>query len=376
MTAPMSMEKGHRQPQRQERQQQQRRQPLIISASRRTDIPAFFSPWFMRRLTAGFAVSVNPFNPRQARQVSLSPRDVEAIVFWSKNPRPLLRHLGELDDRGFRYYFQFTLNAYDKALEPFLPPVAERVGTFLELAARLGRERVLWRYDPIILSSETPPAWHLDRLGAIGEELRGAAGRLTISFMDFYPKVQKRLSKVEESTGQRFYDAAEGERKDEVGELCRGIATLGRAWDLPVVSCGEPLDLAPYGIRAGACIDAELIRWMREGSGLFDSADVGGAGAGHGPSVERVAGPSGGTSAGRAAVGTARRDPNQRPECLCTSSVDLGAYNTCSHGCVYCYANFSPASIRANLCRHSPNTPSLLGEVAETSPHETAPPEE
>ena len=333
--------KGHRR----QRRQRQRQQPLTISASRRTDIPAFFSPWFMRRVAEGSALCVNPFNPRQARPVSLHPNDVEAIVFWSKNPRPLLRHLGELDDRGFRYYFQFTLNGYDKTLEPFLPPVAERVGTFLELATRLGRKRVLWRYDPIILSSEMPPAWHLDRLGGIGEKLRGAAGRLTISFMDFYPKVQKRLAKVEEATGQRFYDAAEGERTDEVGELCRGIAALGRVWDLPVASCGEPLDLAPYGIRAGACIDAELIRWMREGPGLFDG------GARRAP----------------------KKDPNQRPECLCASSVDLGAYNTCSHGCLYCYASFSPASIKANLRRHSPDSPSLLGVASEVTPPEIVP---
>ena len=263
-----------------------------------------------------------------------------------------------LDDRGFRYYFQFTLNPYEQALEPFLPLVAERVGTFLELAAHVGKERALWRYDPIILSSAMPPAWHLDRLGAIGEKLRSAAGRLTISFMDFYPKVQKRLSKVKAATGQRFYDAADGERKDEVRELCRGIAALGREWELPVVSCGEPLDLSPYGIRAGACIDAELIRWMREGPGLFGG--LGGLGGESGAGGATVGAGGATAGAGGAGGGAYRKDPNQRPECLCTSSVDLGAYNTCSHGCVYCYANFSSASIKANLSRHSLESPSLL----------------
>lgn len=304
--------------------------PRIISASRRTDIPAFFSAWFMRRVAEGFAVSVNPFHAKQARRVTLRPEDVDAIVFWSKDPRPLLRHLDELEDRGYWYYFQFTLNAYDKAIEPLLPPVAERITTFQELGGRLGKERVLWRYDPIILSSDTPPARHLDALHAIGEALRGYAGRLTISFMDFYPKVRERLSKVEESTGQRFYDAAEPGQRGEVGDLCRQIAALGRELGLPVVSCGEPLDLAPYGIAAGACIDAELVRRLRARGGAGGS-----------------------------------KDPNQRPECLCTASVDIGAYNTCSHGCAYCYANFSPATLKVNLRRHRPDSPCLVGEAPE-----------
>ncbi len=222
------------------------------------------------------------------------------------------------------------MNAYDKDLEPQLPSVAERIATFQELSGRLGKERALWRYDPIVLSSDTPPAWHLDRLGAVGEALRGYTGRLTISFMDFYPKVQRRLAKVEESTGRRFYSAAEQgrERHDEVGELCRQIAALGRELGVPVVSCGEPINLASYGIPAGACIDAELIRRLRGGAGL-----------------------------------AGRKDPNQRPECLCTASVDIGAYNTCSHGCVYCYASFSPAMIKANLSRHRLDSPCLVGEV-------------
>jgi DNA repair photolyase len=159
---------------------------MIISASRRRDIPAFYADWFMNRVREGYFHRVNPFNSNQVSGFSLKPEDVDPICFWTKNPRPLMKHLNELDERGLKYYFQLTLNPYDKTIEP--PTLEERIATFKELASLVGPERVVWRYDPIILSSVTPVEWHLEQVEQIATKLQDATRRLVFSFYDFYGK--------------------------------------------------------------------------------------------------------------------------------------------------------------------------------------------
>jgi DNA repair photolyase len=296
----------------------------IISASRRTDIPAFFAEWFMTRVREGYFYRINPFNTNQVSGFSLAPEDVDAIVFWTKNPGPLLPHLRKLDERGLRYYFQFTLNPYGVLFEPHVPPLIQRIVTFLDLSDRLGPRRVIWRYDPIILSDRTPVAWHLEQLAALAEALHGATDRLVISFLDFYGKVNRRLADLERSQGLKLNDIAANLHCDELRTFATGFHRIAADHGMSVFSCSEETDLVEIGIRKGSCIDGDLIR------------ELFGAGREY------------------------RKDKYQRGACGCVSSVDMGIYNTCRYQCAYCYANMSPKLIDSNLQKHNPAGPALI----------------
>lgn len=298
----------------------------IISASRRTDIPAFFADWFMTRIRAGCFQRINPFNSRQSTRCSLAPEDVDAIVFWTKDPRPLLPYLAELDGRGYRYCFHFTLNPYAAVFEPHTPPLRERIETFRELAGRIGPRRVIWRYDPIILSSITPVEFHLQQAGDIAAALTGSTERLVFSLLDFYGKARGRLQQLQERSGIVISDITAPERRGELESLAAGLKAIADSHGLRLLSCAEELDLAAFGVEHGSCIDAGLIRELTGSDSKFG------------------------------------RDRSQRPACRCVKSVDMGMYNTCRFGCVYCYANLGEAAVRANLARHNPRGAALLGE--------------
>jgi hypothetical protein len=268
---------------------------------------------------------VNPFNANQVSAFSLRPEHVDAICFWTKNPRPLMAHLDELDQRGYRYYFQFTLNPYDRTFEPHVPPLAERIATFRELAGRIGPERVVWRYDPVILTSATPVAWHLEQVELITGQLAGATRRLIFSFYDFYGKGQGCLHAALKGTGITLDDITAAEHAGELQELAQGFQAVADRHNLRLFSCSEELDLSALGIEHGACIDCNLIRELFDGNP------------------------------------TTTKDKNQRPACRCVESVDMGIYNTCRFGCTYCYANFNDGMINGNCRKHDPTSPSLIG---------------
>ena len=169
---------------------------IIISASRRTDIPAFYSEWFMNRIRAGYFVKVNPYNSKQRKKVSLLSSDVAAIVFWTKNPLPLMQHLPLIDRQAYRYLFHFTLNNYSKVFEPRVPDLQNRMETFKRLSDQIGPERVLWRYDPLIISNLNSVEDHLTQFNKIARTLRGYTQRVTISLVVFYPKVKTNFKKL------------------------------------------------------------------------------------------------------------------------------------------------------------------------------------
>lgn len=297
---------------------------MIISASRRTDIPAFYAQWFINRVRAGHCAVPNPFNPRQVMRVSLRPADVDAIVFWTRSPRPLLRHLDELDDRGYRYYFQFTLLRSPRWLDQDGPAFAAALDTFQRLARRVGAERVIWRYDPIVFTSQTPLQFHVDTFGQIAAALRGSTRRAVISVMTPYRKVQRRLHALERQVGVRlaFYDPLPDTCLEQ---LARQLQAVAAASDMALVSCADETGLARWGVEAGKCVDDRLLRAQ---FGL----DV----------------PAG-------------KDLSQRPTCGCVPSRDIGMYDSCLFGCVYCYATSSFARARANYRQHNPESPSLVG---------------
>lgn len=324
--------------------------PEIIAASRATDIPAFYAPWFVNRLRAGHARWVNPFS---GRPQFVSFVNTRVVVFWSKNPLPLLPLLPEVENRGLAWYLEFTLNDYeDEGWEPGLPSLARRVDTFRRFADVAGPERVIWRFDPLLLAGHLagdPDGCDilLDRMERVGRALTGYTRKLVFSFADIaaYRKVRENLRRA-------GLDWREFTREEE-RRAARGVARMAAGFGMAPATCGESGDFAAWGIERNRCIDPELILKL----------------TGRHPDILRLFGLSGQRQmtlpGGEAANAFALRpeyprDPGQRPACLCVPCKDVGQYDTCPHGCVYCYANTSPAVAARHYKRHDPQGESIL----------------
>ncbi len=275
---------------------------MILSVSRRTDIPAFYSPWFFNRLKEGFVLVPNPMNPRQISQVSLEPSLIDGIVFWTKNPEPIIKYLPKV--KVIPYYFQFTLTPYGKALEGLLPNKEKLIETFKTLSDLIGPHRVLWRYDPIIISPYYGVDKHIELFEKLASALKGYTHQCTFSFVDIYGKIKKPMAKLNLSSP--LYE--------EKKELIKSFSAIAKENALALFTCCEDIDAKEYGIFPGKCIDGDLL-----------------ANIGDTPLKNK-------------------KDSNQRKGCCCHESIDIGVYNTCSHGCVYCYANHSN-SRRENLIK-------------------------
>jgi hypothetical protein len=304
--------------------------PMIISASRSTDIPAFYGEWFMRRLEAGYVRWVNPWN---GRPVYVSFSQARIFVFWSKNPAPFFPFLEHLDRKDIHYFFHITLNDYEaEKLEAGLPPLGERIETFKRLAQKIGHERVIWRFDPLLLTDTLGPDGLVRRIERIGRELAGCADRLVVSFIAMYAKVARNLR----SSGivVRPWDRESREH------VCTRIAGLCGSWKLPVVSCAEPDDLGRFGIGRGACIDEQhILRIVRDDETVRKYLRTGGN----------------------------SKDKGQRPACRCIASKDIGSYSTCGHQCIYCYANTNPDLATENVQCHVKTRDSLCGYSSNIS---------
>jgi hypothetical protein len=309
--------------------------PLIISASRSTDIPGFYGQWFMDRLKAGYVKWVNPWNGKPT-YVSLA--EARLFVFWSKNPGPFLPYLKELDKRGLHYYFHVTLNDYEtEGLETGLPPLYKRIETFKQLADMIGGQRVLWRFDPLIITDTLSPVKLGERFNRIGRLLSGSTARCTISFMEGYKKTLANLARA--GTRIRSWDI--GSR----AEIVKIIAAAGKEFGIPVVSCAGDDVMRSYGIDPGKCIDDDLIvKLFSTDDKLMDFLGV-----------ER----------GIVVYGARRghkslKDKGQRSSCRCIVSKDIGGYNTCGHQCLYCYANTSPQLAVENRMEKSAGSDSIV----------------
>ncbi len=303
---------------------------MIISASRRTDIPAFYTPWFMNRIRSGYCAVPNPFNPKMVSYVSLAPQDVDVIVFWTRHARPLIPYLDELDARNYRTYFQYTLLDYPRTLDPKRSTLSAALDTFRRLSDRVGPDRVIWRYDPIVFSQETGASFHRDRFGEIARALCGRTHRVVISVMDPYKKTDKRLDELAQE-GLRVVPYS-GEPSVRFEALMRDMAGLARKNDMEISSCAEEIDMAPFGIRPGKCVDDAYI------AQVF-GITVSGA-----------------------------KDRSQRKACGCVTSKDIGSYNSCLFGCRYCYATSNFDRARKNWRAHDPHSPSLLGRYDASPP--------
>lgn len=260
---------------------------MIISASRRTDIPAFFSEEFFGDLGRGYK-DVGRIKGGESR-VSLKREDVDCFVFWTKNPGKMMEKIDLLE--GYIYYFQFTVNPYGEKMEPGTYDKKKILKTFKDLSKRIGKERVIWRYDPVILGDKNDIKWHIEEFGKISGELKGYTDRAVFSFYDEYGKLERRMR---EFNVKSFL-------KGDMEAVAEGFAEVSSGSGMELRTCAEQIDLTRYGIRRGKCVDDDLIRKLKGGEGEFSSGCL-------------------------------------RDFCGCVKSVDIGDYGTCGHGCRYCYA--------------------------------------
>lgn len=289
---------------------------MIISASRRTDIPTYYSEWFFNRIREGFVYTRNPMNIHQISKVSLSPDVVDGIVFWTKNPIPMLSRLNEI--KNYPYYFQFTLNSYGKDIESNIPNKNDSIiPAFRELSRKIEPHRVIWRYDPILLSEKYSLSYHTQYFEEIAKRLSGFTQKCVISFVDLYRNTQNRTKDI------GLLPLGEV----QMIELAKRISDIAKKYHIHIETCSEKINLEQFGISHSHCIDCQLLEAI-----CGYKLDL-------------------------------TKDKNQRLECGCVSSIDIGAYNTCKNGCLYCYANYSEKTVQNNYLLHNPTSPLLFGEV-------------
>ena len=283
---------------------------MILSVSRRCDIPAFFGKWFLNRLKEGFVCVRNPYNRHSVSKILLGSQTVDCIVFWTKNAAPFLQYLPQIDDLGYRYYFQFTVTPYGKEIEKNVGDKEKIIQTFHTLSDKIGKECAVWRYDPILLASGISVDWHIEQFRKMCEKMQNATERVVISFLDEYQKLDK----------TKFRSPNE----EEMLEIGTAFAEITKEYGLHIQTCAEKISI--LGIEKSACIDKTLI--------------------------ERIC-----------RTISVKKDQSQRSECLCAESIDIGEYDTCTHFCEYCYANNHEKTIEKKMTLHDENSPLLIGNI-------------
>ena len=304
----------------------------VVSVSYRTDIPAFYGDWFMERVREGYVRYHNPYGP-QVVTVSLRPEDVLAIVFWSKNYAPFLRHLDELDRAGLGCYFHYSITGYTaesatRPLEERVPHPDQTIESFRALASHYSPRHVLWRYDPIIFTPLMDADWHRRTFRALAQRLAGLTERCYFSFLDSYDKVERNTSKLPAEL--RPYELPQDEKLD----LARELASIAVAQGISLYTCAEDFAAVPP-IRRGACVDKDLIDelWpLKRREKLKLSSN--------------------------------------RGKCGCYDSRDIGAYDTCPHGCIYCYAVINRPLALKRYREHDPDHDALIKRGPKQPPSE------
>lgn len=290
---------------------------MILSVSRRTDVPNYYSDWFINRIKEGFLCVRNPMNAHQISKINLSPEVVDCIVFWTKNPANMIEKLENL--QAYVYYFQFTLTGYGKDIEPNLPDKRkELIPTFRKLSEKIGKEKVIWRYDPILINERYTADYHLKAFEEIASNLTGYTEKVVISFVDLYAKTQRNTKEL----------GIKPMKNEEMNSMAGQMAKIAAKYNLIIETCAEQINLQETGIQHGSCIDKKLIERF------LGCKLIGG------------------------------KDKNQRTECGCFESIEVGSYNTCLNGCKYCYANFNDAQVKENVKLYDPKSWLLCGSVS------------
>ncbi|MCC8088797.1 MAG: DUF1848 domain-containing protein [Rikenellaceae bacterium] len=290
---------------------------MILSVSRRTDIPAFYPDWFYNRLKDGYVCVRNPMNYRSVSRIALDPDTTDCIVFWTKNPAPMLARIEELTD--YKYYFQVTVNPYGTGIERSVPDIESVTASMRQLASLVGRNRVVWRYDPIFYTQGFGYDEHKKYFTDIAQRLSGCVERCVIGYLHLYGKTVKNV----QGTGTVPLTS------EEIIRISINFRDIARRYGIDVLSCSETVGLEGHGVGKASCIDPILI------------SDI----CGYPVNV--------------------KKDKNQRAVCRCVESIDIGEYSSCPHGCLYCYANKTPAEADRKYGLHDPESPLLLGNITE-----------
>jgi hypothetical protein len=290
---------------------------MIISASRRTDIPSFYSKWFYNRIKEKYLLVRNPVNINKVSKISLEPENIDGIVFWTKNPEPMIDDLEKIKD--YPYYFQFTLNTYSKDIEVNVPEKKELIKTFKKLSDKIGKNKVIWRYDPIIINEKYSIDYHKKYFSYLVKELYDYTNKCIISFVDDYKKCTNAF--------KTFNIILPDD--NIINNISKELSEIANSNGLQLESCAELYDLSKYDIKHGKCIDPILF--------------------------EEITGK----------IFEFKKDKNQRLECGCIESTDIGAYNTCSHECKYCYANNKKEIVLKQTKLHNSESPMLIGNIKE-----------
>lgn len=289
---------------------------MILSVSRRTDVPNYYNEWFINRIRQGYLYVRNPMNPHQISKIDLSPDVVDCIVFWTKNPEKMIDQLDYL--RDYVFYFQFTLTGYGNDIEPNIPNKRDQIiSIFQRLSKKIGKQKVIWRYDPIFISKKYTMDYHLKAFEEIASNLADYTEKVVISYIDLYAKTQRNTNglDIEEMTNVSMIN------------LAKQMKEVALRYNLIIETCAEQIDLQDIGIQHGSCIDKKLIEKL----------------------------------VGCKLIG--EKDKNQRKECGCLESVEVGTYNTCLNGCKYCYANYNDEKVKENLKLYNMESPILCGNV-------------
>lgn len=290
---------------------------MILSVSKRTDIPAFYSNWFFNRIKDGFVLIRNPFNYNQVSKVEITPEVVDCIIFWSKDPKPMIDRLDLIKD--YKYYFQVTITPYDKTIEKNVREKKEIINTFIELSNKIGKEKVIWRYDPIFLSDKYTINYHTRLFNRMCELLSPYTDKCVISFIDSYKKIDKSINKNQ----IKFLSEL------EMQEIAKEFSIIARKYNLNLETCAEKVDLSEYNISHGACINQQMIQSI---------------------------------------IGCKLKDlkkPKERDGCGCYTSIDIGQYDTCLNDCIYCYATRSYDLAKKKYFEHNEYSPMLFGQYEE-----------
>jgi len=286
---------------------------MILNTGSRTDIPAFYSEWFMNRIHEGFVMARNPYYPRLIHKYVLDPHLIDVLVFCTKNPEPMLKHMKELKD--YRMIWNVTITPYGKDIEPNVPDKYQVIEAFRQLSERVGSRSIFWRYDPIFLNERYDLAYHLKAFEKICTLLEGYTDKCIISFIDLYEK-----------TKRNFPEVREVEWKDQI-ELTSAFVKIAERHGIRILTCLEASELENYGADSSGCLSQTLIE---------DTLSI------------RL---------------KPKKHLQTRQGCNCLLGNDIGAYNSCGHLCRYCYANYDRNLVLENMKRHDPGSPLLIGNI-------------
>lgn len=290
---------------------------MIINVGGRTDIVNYYSEWLFKRFEQGFVYSRNPFYPNYVYKYTLNPDIVDCVIFCSKNYAPVLKDFHKISDK-YNVFCHYTITAYGKDIEPNVPDIEESIRTLINLSQIVGKQRIAWRYDPILLTDFYTVKKHLETFEYMTEKLSTHVEFCIFSFVEMYKKLEKNMPEI--------IPFSDTDKK----EILTGIGEISKKYNLRVQTCAGKEDYSSYGIMQSGCITSEI---LAKANNL---------------SFKKVA------------------HKGNRKNCKCMPSRDIGAYDTCPNGCKYCYANKNPDIAYKNMLLHNPTSPILIGNIKDT----------